>query len=127
MTPVLVDTSVWVAHFRQANPTLQALLQEDRVMCHPWVILEVACGTPPSPRQLTLEMLQLLQPCPVATLSETLALIGLHQLHDSGCGAIDLALLASVLIAPPTRLWTLDKSLQTLAHRLGVAHVTPPH
>lgn len=127
MTPVLVDTSVWVAHFRQANPTLQALLQEDRVMCHPLVILEVACGTPPSPRKQTLEMLQLLQPCPVATLSETLALIDLHKLHDSGCGAIDLALLASVMIAPPAQLWTLDKSLQTLAHRLGVAQVTPAH
>ena len=127
MTPVLVDTSVWVAHFRQANPRLQALLQEDRVLSHPLVILEVACGTPPSPRTHTLEMLQLLQPCPVATLSETLALIDLHQLQDSGCGATDLSLLASVMISPPTTLWTLDKSLQALATRLGVAHVTPPH
>ena len=47
MSDVLVDTSVWVDHFRQANPTLAALLESDRVLVHPMVIGELACGTPP--------------------------------------------------------------------------------
>ena len=35
---VLVDTSIWVAHFRQANATLMDLLNQDRVLGHPFVL-----------------------------------------------------------------------------------------
>jgi hypothetical protein len=38
----------------------------------------------------------------------------------TSCGAIDLALLASALLTPDTRLWTMDKDLAELAARLGV-------
>ena len=55
---VLVDTSVWVAHFRIANPVLQSLLAADQVLCHPLIIVELACGTPPAPRARTLEALK---------------------------------------------------------------------
>ena len=48
MPLVLADTSVWVSHFRHAEPTLQTLLATDQVLCHPLVVLELACGTPPS-------------------------------------------------------------------------------
>ena len=41
---VLVDTSVWVAHLRQGAIGLEALLNEGRVVCHPFVIGELACG-----------------------------------------------------------------------------------
>lgn len=51
----------------------------------------------------------------------TLALIERRRLHDAGCGAIDMALLASVLLTPNTWLWTLDKPLAALAMRLGIA------
>ena len=50
---VLVDTSIWVEHFRTANPTLAALLHSDCVLAHPMILLELACGTPPD-RQRTL-------------------------------------------------------------------------
>jgi len=50
MSAVLVDTSVWVGHFRRANPRLRSLLENDRVLCHPLIVLELACGTPPAPR-----------------------------------------------------------------------------
>ena len=42
-----------------------------------------------------------------------------RQLHDSGCGAVDMALLASVLLTPDALLWTMDKNLDTVAIRLG--------
>jgi predicted nucleic acid-binding protein len=45
---VLVDTSVWVDHFRRHNDALADLLGLDRVMMHPMVLGELACGTPPS-------------------------------------------------------------------------------
>jgi len=95
---VLADTSVWIAHFRKPNPALQTLLSADQVLCHPMVLIEIACGTPPAPRQRTLSDLRQLRATTVANTDETLALIEREQLQDSGCGAIDLPLLGSVLL-----------------------------
>ena len=122
MTQVLVDTSVWVAHFREANPGLQHLLVDNRVVCHPWVVIEIACGTPPAPRESTLKNFRRLRSAVVATSSEILALIDRQLLYDTGCGAIDIALLAATMMTPATRLWTLDLRLKALAHRFGVAY-----
>lgn len=124
MSLVLADTSVWVAHFRIANPVLQSLLAMDQVLCHPLIVLELACGTPPAPRGRTLGDLKKLQQAVVATTDETLALIERKQFYDSGCGAMDMALLASVLLTPDTLLWTIDKNLDALATLLGVAFST---
>jgi predicted nucleic acid-binding protein len=121
VTLVLADTSVWVEHFRSANPVLQSLVAMDRVLCHPLIVLELACGTPPTPRERTLGDLKKLQQAVVATTDETLALIERKRFHDSGCGAVDMTLLASVLLTPDALLWTRDKKLDALAARLGVA------
>lgn len=127
MTLVLADTSVWVAHFRRANPVLQSMLATDQVLCHPLIVLELACGTPPAPRERTIGDLKMLQQAIAATTDEALALIDKEQLHDSGCGAIDIALLASTILTPGALLWTLDKNLNALASRLGVAFTAEGH
>ena len=121
MSAVLVDTSVWVGHFRRANPVLRSLLENDRVLCHPLVVLELACGTPPAPRERTLGDLKLLRQAKVATTEEVLSLIETERLFDTGCGAVDIALLASVLLTPNARLWTAARNLEALAARLDVA------
>ena len=59
---VLVDTSVWVNHFRNSDAALVDLLLSDRVLTHPLILLEIACGTPPAPRGNTLAALGRLQP-----------------------------------------------------------------
>ena len=120
MSLVLADTSVWIAHFRKPNPILQALLSDDRVICHPMVLIEIACGTPPAPRERTLSYLRQLRSATVANPGETLALIEREQLQDSGCGAIDLLLLGSVLLTSDAVLWTHDKDLQALAARFDI-------
>jgi predicted nucleic acid-binding protein len=127
VTPVLADTSVWIAHFRSANPVFQSLIAVDRVLCHPLVLLELACGTPPAPRERTLGDLGKLRQAVVATTDETLALIERKQLHGLGCGAVDMALLASVRLTPQARLWTMDRKLDVLAARLGVAFNAASH
>ena len=127
MSLVLADTSVWVAHFRSSNPMLQSLVSMDQVLCHPLIVLELACGIPPAPRERTLGDLKKLQQAIVATTDEILALIEREQFQDSGCGAVDMALLSSVLLTPDTRLWTLDKNLAVLAARLGVAFSAASH
>lgn len=120
MSFVLADCSVWIAHFRTADATLQALWAIDRIVCHPSIVLELACGTPPSPRERTLGDLRRLRQCVVATTEEILALIEREKLHDSGCGAVDIALLASARLTRGTQLWTKDKHLVALARPLGV-------
>jgi predicted nucleic acid-binding protein len=120
MSLVLADTSVWVAHFRKPNRVLQTLLSADQVLCHPMVLMEIACGTPPAPRERTLTDLRQLRSAVVASTDETLALIEREQLQDSGCGAIDLLLLGSVLLTTAAVLWTLDKDLQALAARFDI-------
>lgn len=58
---VLVDTSVWVDHFKRGNSVLTQLIESDLVLVHPMILAEIACGTPPAPRQQTLNDLSLLQ------------------------------------------------------------------
>ena len=42
---ILVDTSVWIQHFRVGSERLKALLLDEQVLCHPFVVGELACGT----------------------------------------------------------------------------------
>ena len=121
MNLVLADTSVWISHFRKPNPVLKTMLSDDRVLCHPMVLIEIACGTPPAPRERTLTDLRQLRSAAVASTDETLALIEREQLQDSGCGAIDLLLLGSVLLTSDAVLWTLDKDLRALAASFDIS------
>jgi predicted nucleic acid-binding protein len=124
---VLVDTSVWVSHFRSANASLIRLIESDRVLGHPFVLAEIACGTPPSPREQTLESLSLLRQAHQASLPEVIAFIEREKLYGLGCGVVDLTLLASACLTPQAVLWTLDKSLSELANRFGVEYAQPLH
>ncbi len=126
MKGVLVDTSVWVAHFRQRNNGLIALLAFDRAMMHPMIVGELACGTPPA-RATTLFDLDGLQKTQQATVQEVMAFIEREKLFGLGCGWVDMVLLASTLMTPGVELWTLDKRLQTLAGRFGVMHQPALH
>jgi predicted nucleic acid-binding protein len=121
MRAVLADTSVWIAHFRKPSPILQTLLYADQVLCHPLVLIEVACGSPPAPRERTLSDLRQLRSAIVSTTEETLALIEREKLQDSGCGAVDLLLLASVLLTADAVLWTVDRNLEALAARFDIS------
>ena len=55
---ILVDTSVWVDHFKNRNEDLVRLLVSDSALIHPLIIAELACGTPPAPRVQTLNNLR---------------------------------------------------------------------
>lgn len=122
MKGVLIDTSVWVDHFRQHNDVLVDLLDLDLALTHPMVLVELACGTPPAPRVQTLNDIGLLQQAQQASLREVMDFIEREKLYGLGCGLVDMVLLASTLITPSAELWTLDKRLATLSERFGVMH-----
>ncbi|MBA4322148.1 MAG: VapC toxin family PIN domain ribonuclease, partial [Odoribacter sp.] len=39
---VLVDTSVWVSYLREGNVILKKLLNDGEVVCHPFIVGELA-------------------------------------------------------------------------------------
>ncbi|GAC1407708.1 MAG: PIN domain-containing protein [Burkholderiaceae bacterium] len=127
MSGVLVDTSVWVDHFRNRNVELEDLLCWDLALTHPMVIGEIACGYPLAPRGPTLRSLHLLSGTQHASLRETMDLVERESLYGIGCGLVDMTLLASTLITPGAKLWTLDKRLAELAERFGVMHRVAVH
>lgn len=93
----------------------------DRVLSHPLIVTELACGTPPAPRSRTLADIATLPQARQATLEDVRGFIEREQLYGLGCGVADLALLAATLLTPGARLWSLDRRLAQLAQRFGVA------
>lgn len=127
MNPVLVDTSVWVDHFKRHNEALTELLSLDLALTHPMVVTELACGTPPAPRMRTLTDIALLPQTRQATLNEVRELVEREKLFGLGCGLVDLALLTSILLTPGSSLWTRDKRLAQLAARFAVSYTPALH
>jgi hypothetical protein len=127
MGGVLVDTSVWVDHFRRRNEALVHLLSLDLALTHPMIPTELACGTPPAPRARTLSDIATLPQTRQASLNEVRALIEREQLFGLGCGLVDLTLLASTLLTQGAQLWTQDKRLVQLAQRFGIAYQPAQH
>jgi hypothetical protein len=113
---VLVDTSVWVDHLRRGNSALAGLLNEGQVLCHPFVIGELACGNLKQ-RDEILRLLGALAATPVAEHDEVLAFLHNERLHGGGLGLIDVHLLASARLMP-CPLLTLDKRLKSAAEHL---------
>ncbi|MGD0844939.1 MAG: type II toxin-antitoxin system VapC family toxin [Geobacteraceae bacterium] len=117
---ILVDTSVWVEHLRSGTIGLEALLNDGQVVCHPFIIGEIACGN----LKNRTEILSLLQDLPMASLAdddEVIPFIEDHKLMGKGLGYIDIHLLMSALL---TRipLWTIDKRLHDVSLTLLPSH-----
>ena len=117
---ILADTSVWIMHFRQGEPHLAQALVDSKVLMHPFVLGEIACGNLRA-RFQTLDKLGRL-PSPVtATHDEVLTLLEQHRLFGRGLGWVDAHLLASARLTG-CRLWTLDSPLRDAATTLRVAY-----
>jgi len=127
MNGVLVDTSVWVDHFRRSNENLVDLLSLDMAITHPMVVTELACGTPPAPRARTLADIGTLAQARQASLPEVRERIERERLFGPGCGLVDLTLLASTMLTTGARLWTLDHRLHQLAERFHIAYLPIRH
>jgi hypothetical protein len=115
---VLVDTSVWVDHLRFGNPRLADLLENGDVVCHPFIIGELACGNLPK-RADTLGSLIELPGTSVAGQDEVMSLIESRRLMGTGLGFIDVHLLAAALL-DGIPIWTQDIPLKKAASKLGL-------
>ena len=118
---ILVDTSVWVDHLRSTDRALAAALDAGRVLAHPLVIGEIACGNLRNRRE-NLGLLGSLPSAPVATHSEALLFLEKRGLYGRGVGFVDVHLLVSTALASPSRLWTRDRRLAEVAGELSVGY-----
>ncbi len=116
---ILVDTSVWVAHFRLPHLELMDRLQDGEVLIHPFVVGELACGNMRQ-RDSILSYLEALPAVVRAKDSEVRGLIEGHRLWGRGIGWVDAHLLASTLLSQ-CHFWTLDRRLTETAAHLGVS------
>jgi hypothetical protein len=98
---------------------LEALLHEGRVLCHPFIIGELACGNLKN-RSEILSLLQALPQAVPAGHEEVMQLIENHSLMGKGLGYIDMHLLTSALLTRVS-LWTLDQKLTGVAAKLQLA------
>ncbi len=116
---ILVDTSIWVDHLRSADANLQTLLQNDQVVTHPFIRLELALGSIAS-RETVLADLALLPQAPVVASGELFRLIEHKMLHSRGIGLTDLQLLCCALYDRSMSIWTRDRRLGEIAIELGL-------
>ena len=117
---ILVDTSVWVDHLRVGEPQLVELLNANRVLVHPFIIGELACGNLHN-RKTVLSLLRKLPTARLATDDEVLFFIERHGLMGRGIGYIDTHLLAAMSLIGTVRLWTRDKHLGAVVESMHLA------
>ncbi len=117
---VLIDTWVWIRHLRSGSRRLERLLEKSQVVCHPFVIGEMACGKL-SNRSEILKLLQALPQVPVITSEEALFLIEAHGLMGRGIGIVDIHLLAAARVGG-VLFWTRNRRLRSAAESLGIAY-----
>ncbi len=115
---VLVDTSVWVSHLRNGDEGLEKLLNDGQVVCHPFIVGELACGNLKN-RDVILMYLQSLPMAILAEDGEVLKFIENHQLMGKELGYIDVHLIAAAVLTDAP-LWTFDKTLDKITKRIGI-------
>jgi len=118
---IVVDTSVWIHHFRHTDVQLVGALKGDEVLMHPFVIGELACGNLRA-RGEVLELLSRLPQAPKATDEEVLGFIERRSVSGRGIGLLDVHLLASTVLYGSARLWTHDRPLAAVAERLQLLY-----
>src|SRR5258708_37692876 len=111
----LVDTSVWIDHFRQGDGRLARLLEVRLAATHDFVIGELSCGNLRA-RGKPLDDLNALPRIDAASTKDVQAFVEHNKLYGLGLGWIDMHLLAAAILANAT-LYTLDKTLAAAAKR----------
>jgi predicted nucleic acid-binding protein len=119
---VLVDTSIWVSHLRHGNSRLQKLLHEGRVVSHPFIIGELACGNL-SNRSEIISLMQSLPMLDVVEHEELLLFIEHKKMMGTGLGFVDIHLMAAAILSG-IPLWTQDKKLKQACSRLSIDFAT---
>lgn len=118
---IIIDTSIWVDHFKQPRPAIVRLIDNGGLALHPYVFGELALGGFPGDG-LAFEAMMDLASAPVASATEMLAFISWAKLRGTGIGYVDTHLLISARLLGDGKVLTSDGRLRAQAERLGVAY-----
>jgi predicted nucleic acid-binding protein len=121
---ILIDSSIWMDHFRQKNSELIDLARGKAILCHPFVVGEIAMSSF-AQREIILSDLSDLPQAIVAFDDDVQKFVTRHKLFSLGIGYIDAHLLVSAQLTPGTHFWTKDKRLLAAAEKLGLAMTEP--
>ena len=117
---ILVDTSVWIKHLREGDKDLAELLEQGLVVCHPFIIGEIACGGIKNRLEI-INLLSYLPSTEVLDHNDIMNFIENRNIMNKGVGYIDIHLLGSALVSD-TPLWTFDKALRKIALQLSIGY-----
>ena len=119
---ILVDTSVWVEHFRDTERAagLGDLLDGNEVLLHPWVLRELVLGGLGKSSESVIADLRRLPEAVRVADDEVMELIRSRRLSCKAIDWVDAQLLASALVSG-SELWTFDGGLARVARGLGIA------
>ena len=117
---LLIDTSIWIDHFRKQNARLSTALIRGDALMHAFVLGELALGHEQRFTEISKDLMDLPN-AKIASSNEVLRLISRQALAGSGIGYVDAHLVASALLMPDVRLWTRDRRLRAVADRLSIS------
>ena len=113
---MLIDTSVWIDHFRSKNASLEELLEDNEVLMHPFVRGELACGNLKNRKEI-LQLLNALPKAAMATDEEVISFLTQRKFYGKGIGWVDAHLMVSALL-DQVEIFTLDQTLAKLSSSL---------
>lgn len=121
---ILVDTSIWIDHFRHVDQELKRILDQDRLLMHPAVIGELALGSLRY-RKNVLALLAAQRQAKFIAHDDVMAMIERFALFNMGIGYTDAQLMASILLDGTAWLWTRDRRLMAAAEKAGISSHAP--
>ena len=115
---ILIDTSLWIDHFRNENKFLNSLLLQGAVVMHEFILGELAIGNFKN-RKVILSLLDSIPKLSKLTHDEFIYFLEQNSFYCRGVGFVDIHLLGSTKLAG-VKIWTLDKRLLNLAEGLNL-------
>jgi hypothetical protein len=112
----LVDTSVWVDHFRAGNPILAQLLTDAEAGLHPFVLGELAAGNLKN-RVSTLRYFASLPQAVLSHEQEVHSMVESCELWGTGLGWVDLHILTSAASSGWV-LYSTDRAMVSAARKM---------
>ena len=116
---ILVDSSVWIQHFKRDSTSLRHGLENEEILIHPLILGELSLGNYKNRIEI-LDLLFFLPQVVVASSEEVFTLVENKKLYGKGLGWIDVNLIASSLLTH-CQIWSYDKTLIVEAKRLKLA------
>ena len=115
---ILVDSSVWIDHFRNDNKLLSILLSNGAIVMHEFILGELAIVNFKN-RKVILSLLDSIPKLSKLTHDEFIYFFEQNSFYGRGVGFVDIHLLGSTKLAG-VKIWTLDKRLLKLAESLNL-------